>query len=179
MKNLFVLALLVLASATFAQNSASANGEANATLICALSNTTQGAQTVEFGCWINNGGGTLTITPGSDAVANGGNLFAYTGSNAQCLASHDADFSFSGACGFTYTTSIDALDESSDDNDDLMEFNDGVTIQLTHNADGSFGGECDFGECVSETFSVGGVLTAGAGDYGNYNSSFAVTLSYN
>jgi hypothetical protein len=188
MKNTFlaIVAIITFAGMANAQLTSSATATANARIICPLAITHTSGQDNElnFGCLINNGGGTATMTnAGLGVLTTTPNLYSYTGTNGGCNLDFatGAVFHLTGEVGFSYNA-VASDPSGAGWSVDLTYNNDinagNVVNDLSAGVNNTILGENEIG-CSSYVVHVGGTLSVMPGFYGTINSPFTVTVQYN
>lgn len=185
MKNTFlaIVAIIAFAGMANAQLTSSATATANARIICPLAiSHTSGDNELNFGCLVNNGGGTATVTNGLVGVlSTTPNLYSYTGTNAGCNLDFatGAVFHLTGEPGFSYNaiaTDPSGAGWSVDLNYNNNIFAGAVTNDLSAGVNNTVLGNEG---CSNYIVHVGGTLSVNPGFYGSINSAFTVTVQYN
>jgi len=166
-KALVVMAVLAIAGTSFAQNSASANATANATIVCPLTLTNSTA--LSFGNITNtSGGGTATVATNGSETYNNVSAFSGTGGAGSVGA---ATFTVGGQNGFSFSTTLPTGALT------LTGGTGNVTVDTwTTDAPTSLTGE---GGCVNDNFHVGGTVHVPSGANGTFSATFSVTCAYN
>jgi len=187
MKNSFLALVAIIAFAGIANAqvpSSSATATANARILCplAITHTVEVDNELNFGCLVNNGGGTAHVENGGLAnLSTTPFLYSYTGTNGGCNTNTatGAVFHLTGEPGFSYNAQ--AADPSGA----------GWSVDLTYNNDIGAGDDLSnlsagvnnnvLGNegCSNYVVHVGGTLTVNSGFYGTINSPFTVTVMYN
>jgi hypothetical protein len=169
-KALVVLALVVFAGTTFAQNSADATATANASIICPIgikdANTNGN---LEFGKITNSASnGTLVIA--ADATTNTG-VYTNCSQSPGSVATHAAHYETSGQAGAAYKITPGLVSDFSPAGPTLT----GLTSSL--------GTQTNFpnneGGCTKENdLYIGGTINLHPADNGTYTATITVNVQY-
>jgi len=195
LKVLVMLAILAIAGLAEAQNSANANGQANATVWCPISikNNTN----LEFGAITNSAtGGSVTVAPNGTTTYTG--VVATTGSHA--AGTHAANFTVGGQSQFTYSITETIATVFGGTGATLSNLTwavgptagqsggngtgtgassfpcDKDTDNDMYSADLVEDGNCG---CVTDNLNVGGTCTLTSAANGSYAATINVAIAYN
>jgi hypothetical protein len=193
LKALVVVAILAIAGMASAQNSANANGTANATIVCPISivNTSN----LQFGTITNTATGGNVVIPANGAAVYT-TVAATTGSNAG-PAPHSANFNVGGQGAFSYSVAPTIVTNFGGTGASLSL----LTYAIGPSGSGGSGNgvfPCDADNdgdpyegivaggddmtgcgCVTDVIKVGGKLTLTSAANGVYSATINVAIAYN